>query len=156
MKQPANQAYRSANGPVKAVVIPKAVVIHGHAHALAALQAARQFRCRLTLLSAPNAASFIGPAWWAALISSLQPLIADTHACDLLDCGSSAGRAMEALRIGLRRLILTSDCPQFAAVLARATPLGAELIPQRPAALDLAEKNALRRLPDWLRDGPAR
>ena len=129
-------------------------MIHGHAHALAALQAARQFPCRLTLLSAPNAASFLGPAWWATLMAALQPQMTAADARDLLDCGRSAGRAMEALRIGLRRLVLTPDCQQFEAVLARAAALDADLARQRPEALDLAEKNALRRLPEWLRDAP--
>lgn len=148
MKQPTARPDQKSSG-----VPARAVVIHGHAHALAALQAARQHPCRLTLLSAPNAASFLGPAWWAALLAALHPQMVAANATDLLDCGRSAGRAMEALRIGLRRLVLTADCPQFEAVLARAVPLGAELAPTRPDALDLAGKNALRRLPEWLRDG---
>ncbi len=136
----------------------RAVVIHGHAHALAALRAGRQGpgrpSCRLVLLSAPGAAGFLGPAWWAALMESLRPEMA--AAVDLLDCGSSAGRAMEALRIGLRRLLLSPDCAQHAAVLARAAPLGAEVGPVRPEALDMAERNAARRLPEWLHGTPAR
>src|ERR1700712_4419356 len=148
MKQPTARPDRISTGSAG---IPTAtVVIHGHAHAVAALQAARNFPCRLTLLSAPNAASFLGPAWWAPLSAALQPqmLAADAHG--LLDCGRSAGRAMEALRIGLRRLVLTPDCSQFEAVLARAIPLDAELVRLRPEALDLGARNALRQLPEWL------
>jgi hypothetical protein len=129
------------------------VVIHSQAHALAALgalPAGRRPPCRLVLLSAPGAAGFLGPGWWAALIAGLQPRMDATGAADLLDCGASAGRAMEALRIGLRGLILSTECPQYAAVLARASALGTTIDRQRPAALDLAEKNALRRLADWL------
>ena len=137
----------------------RAVVIHGYAHALAALEAVRapaRPACRLVLLSAPAAAGFLGPGWWAALMAALQPRMIATDAADLLDCGSSAGRAMEALRLGLRRLILSPDCAQHAAVLARAAPLGAEVGSVRPEALDLAEWHAARRLAEWLHGIPAR
>ena len=137
----------------------RAVVIHGHAHALAALDAVRAPKRpsgRLVLLSAPAAAGFLGPGWWAALMAALQPRMIAADASDLLDCGSSAGRAMEALRLGLRRLILSPDCAQHAAVLARAAPLGAEVGIARPEALDMAERNAARRLAEWLHGTPAR
>jgi hypothetical protein len=137
----------------------RAVVIHNQAHALAALAAlpgGRRAPWRLILLSAPGAAGFLGPGWWAALVANLQPRMDAVGACDLLDCGASAGRAMEALRIGLRGLILSPECPQFGAVLARAAPLAARLEPERPDALDLAEKNAVRRLADWFAVPPAR
>jgi hypothetical protein len=137
----------------------RAVTIHNHAHALAALAAlpgGRRGPWRLILLSAPGAAGFLGPGWWAALINSLQPRMHAAGVRDLLDCGASAGRAMEALRIGVRGLILSPECPQFEAVLARATPLAARLERERPAALDLAEKNAVRRLADWLGGGAPR
>ncbi len=143
---------------------PHAVVIHGHAHALAALQAAAQLRQRaagagsgrLLLLSAPAAAGFLGPPWWAALTASLRPTMHAAGAIEMLDCGPAAGRAMEALRIGLRRLILSPECPQHRAVLARAAALGATLVAQRPEALDLAERGAERRLAAWLGDLRAR
>ena len=142
----------------------RAVVIHGHAQALAALQAAVQVRSRvggeacvgLLLLSAPAAAGFLGPPWWAALTASLRPTMQAAGAVEMLDCGDAAGRAMEALRIGLRRLILSPECPQHRAVLARAAALGATLVAQRPEALDLAERGAERRLAAWLGDLRAR
>lgn len=89
-------------------------------------------------------------------MAALQPRMTAAGASDLLDCGSSAGRAMEALRIGLRRLILLPDCAQHGAVLARAAPLGAEVASVRPEALDLAERNAAHRLAGWLHGIPAR
>jgi hypothetical protein len=138
----------------------RAVVIHAHAHALAALEAAGRLpeaaRCQLILLSAPAAAGFLGPGWWAALMAVLRPQMMPAAALDLLDCGYSAGRAMEALRIGLRRLILRPGCPQHAAVLARAAPLGADLLTVRPEALDMARRDAHRQLADWLCHGPAK
>ena len=128
----------------------RAVTVHSHPHALAALAAARNAPCRLLLLSAAGAASYLGPAWWAALMDAIAPTMTARGARGVLDCGASAGRAMEALRIGLRHLILLSECPQHAAVTARARALQAEIAHTRPEALDLAEKNAERRLAAWL------
>ena len=147
----------------------RAVVIHGYAHGLAALDAARAARSRkpggrapggqapvrLVLLSAPGAAGFLGAGWWLALTTALAGRMAGCDAAERLDCGAAAGRAMEALRLGLRRLILSSACPQWACVSARAAALGASLDASRPEALDLAEPGAERRLPRWLAGGAA-
>ena len=134
----------------------RAVVVHGQADALAALQAVRGTGCQLLLLSAPAAGSFLGPGWWLALMDILRPRLAAAGARNFLDCGLSAGRAMEALRIGLRHLVLLPECPQHEAVLARATALGAEIMTERPPSLDMAEKNADRRLAAWFQDSSAR
>ena len=129
----------------------RAVVIHGHAHAVLALAAVpRTGGVRLLLLSAPGAAGFLGPAWWAALMADLAPRMTARQATGVLDCGIAAGRAMEALRIGLRHLVLLPECPQHAAVLARAAALGAEIACCRPQALDLSGKHADRQLDSWL------
>ncbi|TLU71819.1 hypothetical protein [Lichenicoccus roseus] len=131
----------------------RAVVIHGRDQALAALEAARLLPARLVLLSAENAACFLGPLWWAALMDSLQREMLDAAATDLLDCGSSAGRCMEALRVGLRHLVLSPACPQFEAVRHRAEALGAHLVTRRPISFDLAgdRHDLLRR---WLQADP--
>ena len=128
----------------------RAVVVHGHAHATLALEQARGLPIRLVLLSAPAAACFMGAAWWLALIRACAPQVAACGASDCLDCGAAAGRAMEALRLGARHLVLSPDCPQFDAVLARAAALGARLDASRPQALDLAAPAADRRLRHWL------
>lgn len=134
--------------------LPPALVIHDATHARQAVAAARQAGCAtMLLLSSPNAGCFMGPAWWRALIGlagSLDPAVA-VH--DVLDCGDAAGRAMEALRLGQSDLVLGHACPQRDAVLARAGPLGATIRAIRPAALDLAEPGAARRLADWLAAG---
>ncbi len=136
----------------------RAVIIHGRDQALFALQAAPGTR-RLVLLSAESAACFMGPLWWSALMDSLQAEILEARATGMLDCGASAGRCMEALRIGLRRLVLSRACPQFETVRLRAKALGAELVAERPASLDLASLDTRRDrtslLRDWLCDNDA-
>ena len=126
-------------------------MIHGLADARQALGAVLQAgRRHATLLSAPAAACYMGPAWWRALVaaaSSEHPGLAVT---DLLDCDDAAGRAVEALRLGQRQLILSASCPQRGAILERAAPLGALVHASRPVALDLADRDAGRRLAAWL------
>ncbi len=129
-----------------------AVVMHGPDDARLALDAAARAGCAaVTLLSAPDAACFMGAAWWRALVEAAVPLHPEVLRQDLLDCGNAAGRAMEALRLGQRGLILSPACPQRDAVRERADALGAIVLPSRPPALDLALPDARRRLDSWLR-----
>jgi hypothetical protein len=72
---------------------------------------------------------------------------------DILDCGDAPGRAMEALRAGCRLLVLDPAVPAWSLVAARAATIGAELLAERPPALDLAKPGALRQLPAWLKVG---
>ncbi len=133
---------------------PRAIVIHGLDDARAALEAGIRTGCdAITLLSAPDAACFMGAAWWRALVVAASALRPCLRREDLLDCGDAAGRAVEALRLGQRGLILSGGCPQRPAVLERAAPLGAIVLPSRPPALDLAEPGARRRLDSWLGAG---
>lgn len=117
-----------------------AFVIHGLAHARLALGRGLP----VTLLSAPNAAAFAGCGWWRAVIAGAGPGVPD-----ILDCGAAPGRALEALSVGCRILVLR-PCPAWESVAERATALGAELLQHRPPALDLAEPGAERRIAAWL------
>lgn len=122
-----------------------AITIHGIDHARDALRPGFP----VILLSAPGAALYAGCAWWAALIA-LAGAETTTPFTDLLDCADAPGPAMAALRIGLKHLILAPACPAFPTVSAAATPLGAIVLPQRPASLDLAAPGAARHLAAWL------
>ena len=115
-----------------------AIVVHGLQHALAALRAGLP----VTLLSAPGAGAFAGIGWWRALIAAAMAAHPDALCSDILDCADAPGAVMAALRHGQRRLILSTDCPAFAAVAAAAGACGAELLAVRPAALDLAQPGA--------------
>ena len=98
----------------------------------------------VTLLSAPGAASQAGCLWWKLLIEA-----AGATECSFLDCGDAAGRALEALRLGLHGIVLTPQ-PSFATVAEIAAAQGAVVLEQAPPALDLAEPGAFRRLQAWL------
>ncbi len=68
----------------------------------------------------------------------------------MLDCLDQTGRAIEALRYGLRRLVLVMGAPARDDAAARAAALGALLLDARPPALDLAQPRAARHLAAWL------
>ncbi len=129
--------------PERQAGLPPAVVIHGRSHALAALAPGLP----VLLLSAPGAAAYAGAGWWRAMITGAlqgrtQP--------DAIDCADLAGRALEALAVGCRILVL-HPCPARPAIIARAALYpGARLLPARPPALDLAAPGAARHLASWL------
>ena len=127
------------------------MLVHGLAQARLAVEAARRTgRSSLLLLSSADAACHMGAAWWLALVRAAVADAPDLPLYDLLDCGDAAGRALQALRLGSRGLILDGSCPQRPAVLERASPLGARVLERRPAHLDLGRRGAERRLEDWL------
>jgi len=72
-------------------------------------------------------------------------------ACDnILDCADASGLALGALRIGQRRIILYPIAPGWSEVAATAATLGCEVLADRPLAVDMAERGAVRRLHSWL------
>jgi hypothetical protein len=81
------------------------------------------------LLSPPDAGCFMGAAWWRALLADTR-----TDLPAFLDCGASAGRAAEALGLGLRHIVLRPSCPQGASVRLLAASLGATCLEARPAS----------------------
>lgn len=128
------------------MVLPPAVVVHGLADARRALA----LRRAVTLLSAPGAAGYAGCGWWRAMVEAARAEAPGVQAPDVLDCLDQSGCAVEALRHGLRRLVLLPGAPARDDVAARAATLGAALLDARPPALDLAQPGATRRLEAWL------
>jgi hypothetical protein len=130
------------------MIIYPAVIVHGLAHAMAALAPGLP----VTLLSAPGAAQFAGCLWWREIIGAARTGCPDTEGTDILDCADASGIAMGALRSGVCRLVLWPDAPGWDGVAAIAERQGGFILPQAPPALDLAQRNAIRRLRGWLQD----
>lgn len=124
-------------------------------HGLAQARAALQPGWPVALLSAPGAGVYAGAPWWRELVAAARAAHPATPALDLLDCADAPGQAMAALRVGQRVLILSAHCPAWPAVAGAARTLGAWVLPERPAALDLARQDAMFRLGGWLA-GPGR
>jgi hypothetical protein len=124
----------------------QAVVVHGLIDARRVLSVGRP----VTLLSAQAAVIYAGSAWWRALIDRAAAEYPDVACDNILDCADASGLALGALRIGQRRIILYPTAPGRAEVAAAAATLGCEVLTDRPPALDMAHRGALRRLHTWL------
>jgi hypothetical protein len=129
------------------MISPPAVVVHGLDDAVLALRPGLP----VTLLSGPGAALYAGEGWWRALVAAARKAVPGMEFQDILDCADAPGRAMAALRIGQKRLILAAASPAFPAVSAAAAALGGTVLGDRPPALDLSLPGATRRLDSWLR-----
>jgi hypothetical protein len=128
------------------MIVYPAVIVHGLADAMAALGPGLP----VTLLSAPGAAQFAGCLWWREIVSAAHANCPDTEAIDILDCADASGIAIGALRSAVCRLVLWPDAPGWDGVAAIAERQGGFVLRQAPPALDLAQRNAIRRLPGWL------
>jgi hypothetical protein len=135
------------------MIVHPAVIVHGLADAKAAMVPGLP----VTLLSAPGAAVFAGCLWWREIVATARNVYQNTAATDILDCADASGMAMGALRSGVFRLVLWPDAPGWNRVAAIAERAGGFVLRQAPPALDLGQRNAIRRLNAWLgafeRDG---
>jgi hypothetical protein len=128
------------------MIVYPAVIVHGVEDAKVALAPGLP----VTLLSAPGAAMFAGCLWWREIIVLACASRQHTEVIDILDCADASGMAMGALRSGVRRLVLWPHAPGWGAVAAIAEGQGGFVLTQAPAALDLSQRNAVRRLHAWL------
>ena len=133
------------------MIVHPAVMVHGLEDARAAVAPGRP----VTLLSAPGAALFAGCLWWREMIAAARAEWPDTPAVDILDCADASGLALGALRSGVNRLVLWPDAPGWAAVALIAAEEGGFVLAEAPPALDLARRNAVRRLDAWLLESGA-
>jgi hypothetical protein len=134
------------------MIIHPAVIVHGLPGARAALAPGMP----VTLLSAPGAALFAGCLWWREMVAAARAEHPNTEATGILDCADASGMAMSALRSGVHRLVLWPEAPGWNAVAAIAERQGGFILTQAPAALDLSQRNAIRRLRAWLSAAPCR
>jgi hypothetical protein len=132
------------------MIIYPAVIVHGLADAKAALAPGLP----VTLLSAPGAALYAGSLWWRQIVAAARAGSPSADVMtDVLDCADAAGAAMGALRSGVCRLVLWRDTPGWGAIAAIAARQGGFVLTRPPVALDLGQRNAIRRLPAWLGPG---
>jgi hypothetical protein len=123
-----------------------AVIVHGLPGARLALAPGRP----VTLLSAEGAGAYAGIGWWHALIGLVRAEHPNTPMHDILDCGDSPGRAVEALRAHQTVLVLRAEDRIWSDIAGRASCQGAKLLREPPAALDLNDPRAIRQLGAWL------
>ncbi len=109
----------------------------------------------VTLLSARGAAIFAGTLFWQALVGAARAQAGGTVLADILDCADASGRALEALRLGQRVIVLEPVSVGYTDVVERASVLGAAVLAVRPPALDCGRRDAERRVGAWLGDDRA-
>ena len=126
-------------------LLPPACVVRGLSEARIAITPGRP----VTLLSARGAGLFAGVLFWRALVRAACDE-ARGPVLDILDCADAPARALEAVRLGQRLLVLAPESVGFADVAARAASLGASILPARPASLDCSRRGASRRVLAWL------
>ena len=80
-----------------------------------------------TLASAPNAGSYAGAPWFKSLIEQVKSEFPGSPGEAVLDCGTDAGAALAALRLGLKRIVFTGHPDARARLAAIAQSLGAAL-----------------------------
>jgi hypothetical protein len=128
------------------MILPPAVIVHSREDIAAVLAPGLP----VTLLSAPGFALYGGCGWWGALLEQ-----AGYDGPALLDCGDAPGRAVEAIRLGLFGVVLAAEPLVFARVQGIAAETRTILLEAAPPALDLAKRDALRRLTAWLKGDAA-
>ena len=84
------------------------------------------------------------------MITAARAKFPTTPTADLLDCADAPGRAMTALRLGQKAIVLDPACPAFTAVSAIAASRDAIVLPHRPPCLDMMNPTAQRQLAAWL------
>ena len=129
----------------------KPIVVHDLAQARIAVAAARAAGRPVTLLSAPAAASAVGPAWFATLVRTVRAEFPDLEIEAILDCGRAAGRAMAALQSGFNGIVFTGTDAMFYKLADIGEDKRCTLYDARPAALDLmTEKDPAAACQTWL------
>jgi len=126
--------------------LPPAIVVHGLAHAEAALAAAAELGVAVTLISAKGAGGYAGPGWFRAVVEQARAAQPDVEVTAVLDCGDMPGYALAALRDGAAIIRFSGDTAAKIADIA--AQYGALVIAERPEALDLAWVERSRRNPE--------
>lgn len=113
----------------------RAITVISPVQAAAALSAAAAQDSPVILLSAPDAASSVGPAWFLSLIDIATTGHPDVAVTPILDCGNAPGYTLAALRLGIRAICFTgANVKQIRDITAQ---YGAMLLTERPESLDL-------------------
>jgi len=119
----------------------RAVIIHGLAHARAALTAAAALDMPVELWSAPGAAAYAGAGWFDALLWAAGNQAPPAVFIGVLDCDDRADLVQAALRQGLTHICFRGSNAAAARLADIARQCGATLHRKRPLrALDLDER----------------
>ena len=130
---------------------PRSVVVHGIAHARAAVSAAAMLDVSVRLRSAPGAAVYAGAAWFEELVALVRTDFPEVTIEGSLDCADAPGYALAALRRGSRLIRFRGSRSAATKIAAIARSYGACLDDDDRPALDLADvADPLTACREWL------
>ena len=134
----------------------RAVIIHSLDHALAALAAAAQANCAITLLSPPGAAAYMGPLLFMSIMEQARARHPAVPVDAVLDCGDRSGDALAALRQGVPAIRFTGRPDVAAKLTAIAAQRSQRVLRHELPSLDLLHRaDPSTALAAWL-DGVAK
>ena len=117
---------------------PRAIVVHGLGHALAAVRAAEALGVAVCLRSGPAAAGYAGAAWFAEVVRAARRAHPDVRIDAVLDCGDAPGLVLAAFRRSVEAVLFTGSPASREKLEAIAEASGARVEYESAPALDLA------------------
>ncbi len=117
----------------------RAIVVHTLDHARVALAISAERRVRVTLYTAPGAASYAGVGYLLAMINQASSDFPDTLEKAVIDCGSDAGTAQAALRAGWKTILFRGRGKLAKNLAGIAKQNGARLIGESEAVVDFGD-----------------
>lgn len=115
------------------MILSTTIVVHSASEARAALEAARRDGIAITLQSPPAAAGYHGIGWWLALTERLAEESPGVVFEAVLECGTAAGFALEALRAGVKTVRVDAPSQAMAALKSMAASLGGKVLEPAPS-----------------------
>ena len=115
------------------------IIVHSLEHARTAVAVAAALDVPVTLASAPGAAAYVGPQWFAEVVANAAATDPEVQVSAILDCGNSPGLVLAALRQGLKRVRFTGSAATADKLFAIARRQGAEVVRGRLNTLDLLD-----------------
>lgn len=136
--------------------LPRAIVVHSLAHAVAALEAAERVGAAVTLLSPPDFTAYGGSGFFDAIVRRARIKVPAAKSEAVIDCGNAPGLALGALRAGAKAVCFRGRKLVREKIASIAAAHGARLLTVRPRALDLLDvTDARTACAAWLSGKPA-
>jgi hypothetical protein len=137
--------------------LSRRIIVHSLAQASAAVDAAAALAVPLTLMSAPAAGCYAGPAWFKALVDHAAARHPDVAVAAIIDCADEPGAVLAALRTGFKRVRYTGDTTALDRLRSMAEAYDAAIETGAPATtLDLLDRpDAVRLCRDYLAEDAA-
>ena len=115
---------------------------------------AQDLGAAITLISAPDAVSSLGPTWFRNIVRSLEQAYPDVDMEAVLDCGDAAGYALAALRAGVKTIRFSGRPTTAKKIDDMAGTYGARLVKLSSRVLDpRREREPEAALRNWIGNG---